>query len=593
MATATADRPIATEQELASLKAALIAGEPQLALALVEGLIARCQFSSVLHYWHAAALWACDERGLAQDAMNRAQTYQSLEIIKENGGDLQRFQHDLDYARAIAERCMQARVFGPAMAGYGQRIIQSEVSPSDIIGHAHAVSALGRLEEARLGLAVVGDLFGLEPSLLDQIAISPYGVDAFQAVGQVISDWAEPYTNVLASGPGPQLPNPPRKGRRLRLGYLISDLSAPGLEQTILPVIAAHDAAAFEVKVYYDHGFSGQGIGRAQMCSIGALEDSEAFDRIRDDQIDLLIDVSGHLGGGRLAIMAAKAAPVQISWTAQGLSTGLSSVDFVVLADGAGQRTDAAETLWPIGPVQVPFVSQPASAKSDSMTDEQAGKQFGCLAHPCDLDSASLDLFAEVLRKTTATRLWLGHANYRDPVVQNIACTQFASRGIDPDRLAFPEPVVISASDVAPPAFNSQLDMILAPLGGLGLCHADTLQALSEGIPVLWLAHMNASVPNPLAALGLVEFMAMDEADFVQKAADWMASRARGDGHRQALKDQFAQSAYGDVNGFVGRMELAYRLMFDIWTSGHFQAEPMAQSRQWRVPDSHVLRRLA
>jgi predicted O-linked N-acetylglucosamine transferase (SPINDLY family) len=135
--------------------------------------------------------------------------------------------------------------------------------------------------------------------------------------------------------------------------------------------------------------------------------------------------------------------------------------------------------------------------------------------------------------------------------------------------------------------------MILAPLGGLGLCHADTLQALSEGIPVLWLAHMNASVPNPLAALGLIEFMAMDEADFVQKAADWMASRARGDGHRQALKDQFAQSAYRDVNGFVGRMELAYRLMFDIWTSGHFQAEPMAHSRQWRVPDSHVLRRLA
>ena len=593
MASATHERPIASEQELASIKAALMAGEGQQALEIAKDLIAQRQFSSVLHYWHAAALWACNERSLAQDALNRAQTYQSLEIIKENGGDLQRFQQDLDYARAIAERCMQARVFGPAMAGYGQRIIQSEVSPSDIIGHAHAVAALGRLEEARLGLAVVVDLFGMEPSFSDQMAISPYGIDAFEAVSQAISDWAEPYTSVLASGPGPQLPNLPRKGRRLRLGYLISDLSAPGLEQTILPVIAAHDATAFEVKVYYDHGFSGEGIGRAQMCPIGALEDSEAFDCIREDQIDLLIDVSGHLGGGRLAIMAAKAAPVQVSWTASGLSTGLSSVDFVVLADGAGQRTDAAETLWPIGPVQVPFVAKAPPTKPDAMSEDQAGKHFGCLSHPCDLDSSSLDLFADVLRNTSATRLWLGHRNYRDPVVQNIACTQFAARGIDPDRLAFPEPVVISASDVAPPAFNIRLDMVLAPLGGFGLCHAEVLQALSEGIPVLWLAHMNPSVPNPLAALGLVEFMANDEQDYLQKAADWMASRARGDGHRQALKDQFAQCAYRDLTGFVSRMELAYRLMFDIWGSSHLQAQPSSHARHWRVPDSHVLRRLA
>ena len=155
----------------------------------------------------------------------------------------------------------------------------------------------------------------------------------------------------------------------------------------------------------------------------------------------------------------------------------------------------------------------------------------------------------------------------RDPVVQNIACAQFVARGIDPDRLVFPEPVIISASDLAPPALDPSSDMVLAPLGGLGLSQTQVLEALCHGIPVLWMTELKAGVPNPLAALGLVEFMASDARDYVQKACDWMNLCIKGDGHRQSVRALFDQSAYRDLLGFVARLELAYRLMFDIWTS--------------------------
>lgn len=593
MTTNTVPLPAATDQDLTVIKTALEAGQAQLALSLVQDLIANRQFSSVLHYWLAAAHGACGDWPAFQDSLNRAQTFHGLEIIKTNGGDLLRFQRDPDYALAVAQRCWQARVFGPALAGFGAMVTQDEVSPRAIIDHAHALQAVGRLEEARLGMQVVEDMFCVKPSLSDQLAVLPFGEDALETVSQAAMEWAEPYIQVDQAGPGPQMPNLPRPGRRLRLGYLIANVSAPGLDQTVLPALAAHDPDLFEIRLYYDQGCPRLDMGPVVLCPIGALEDEAVFERIRQDQIDVLIEASGHLGGGRLAILAAKAAPVQVSWTAAGLTTGLPSVDYVLLADGAGQTGPQAETRWPIGPVQTPFVAQPASVQAKSDDTEALGQRFGCLAHPCDLDAATIDLFAQVLRSSGAASLSLYHANFRDPVVQNTACALFAARGIDPDRLVFPDPVAITASDPVRPGLDRLADMMLVPVGGLGLCDPDLLFGLSHGIPVLWLASFRPTVPNPLAALGLREFMATDEADFVAKALDWMQGRARRGPERQALANRFAASAYAKLSAFTRRLELAYGLMFDIWSSCHAAPERIVSMHQWRVPSRHVLRRLA
>jgi predicted O-linked N-acetylglucosamine transferase (SPINDLY family) len=334
-------------------------------------------------------------------------------------------------------------------------------------------------------------------------------------------------------------------------------------------------------------------MGPVVLCPIGALEDEAVFERIRKDEIDVLIEASGHLGGGRLAILAAKAAPVQVSWTPAGLTTGLPSVDYVLLADGTGQTGPQAETRWPIGPVQTPFVARPALAQTKSEGAEAPGQRFGCLAHPADLDAATIDLFAQVMRSCGGASLGLNHANFRDPVVQNTACAIFAARGIDPDRLVFPDPVVISASDPVRPSLDPQTDMMLAPVCGIGLCDPDLLVGLSHGIPVLWLASFKPNVPNPLAALGLLDFMATDEADFVAKALDWMQRRASGGPERQALANRFAASAYGNLTAFTRRLELAYCLMFDVWSSSHAEPERIVTMHQWRVPSRHVLKRMA
>ena len=62
------------------------------------------------------------------------------------------------------------------------------------------------------------------------------------------------------------------------------------------------------------------------------MSDDELADRIQCDHVDVLVDLSGHSAGNRLAVFARKPAPVQVSGWGHATGTGLSTMDYL-LAD--------------------------------------------------------------------------------------------------------------------------------------------------------------------------------------------------------------------------------------------------------------------
>ena len=64
--------------------------------------------------------------------------------------------------------------------------------------------------------------------------------------------------------------------------------------------------------------------------NIASLSDEEICSLIKNDQIDLLIDMSGHSGDNRLSVFQLRPAPIQISWAAYLASTGLQEIDYIV-----------------------------------------------------------------------------------------------------------------------------------------------------------------------------------------------------------------------------------------------------------------------
>src|SRR5439155_6606926 len=65
---------------------------------------------------------------------------------------------------------------------------------------------------------------------------------------------------------------------------------------------------------------------------VNGMTDHGLAEMVRDDRIDILIDLAGHTGKNRLLVFARKPAPIQVTWMGYAGTTGLSAIDYL-LAD--------------------------------------------------------------------------------------------------------------------------------------------------------------------------------------------------------------------------------------------------------------------
>lgn len=142
---------------------------------------------------------------------------------------------------------------------------------------------------------------------------------------------------------------PKRVGSRLRIGYVSGDFSEHPVGWFFLAVVQAHDKTVIEVFCYANQHRSDAMTRKIQAACDHwqptlALTDDALCQLVRDDQIDVLVDLSGHTSGNRLAVFARRCAPVQVSWLGYFASTGLTTMDAAIF--GTAQVPPGAETYF-------------------------------------------------------------------------------------------------------------------------------------------------------------------------------------------------------------------------------------------------------
>ena len=133
------------------------------------------------------------------------------------------------------------------------------------------------------------------------------------------------YHDLVGPRPGPVAIAPPRPAAerqpgRLRVGYVSSDLREHAVGFAMTDVLETHDKAEFEIFAYYCGISRDDGI--KQRCRAAAdhwldiadLTDEEAAQRIRADEIDLLVDLNGFTKSARTKLFALRPAPVIVNW---------------------------------------------------------------------------------------------------------------------------------------------------------------------------------------------------------------------------------------------------------------------------------------
>src|SRR5436309_3269300 len=127
--------------------------------------------------------------------------------------------------------------------------------------------------------------------------------------------------------------NPPDPNRVLRVGYVSPDFRLHAVAYFMEPILANHNRSRVESYCYADVAVPDTMTqhlqSRAHQWRQTVNMPHEAlFNGIRQDRIDILVDLCGHMGNNRLQVFARKPAPIQVSYLGYPATTGLPAIDY-------------------------------------------------------------------------------------------------------------------------------------------------------------------------------------------------------------------------------------------------------------------------
>jgi predicted O-linked N-acetylglucosamine transferase (SPINDLY family) len=382
--------------------------------------------------------------------------------------------------------------------------------------------------------------------------------------------WAERYAAPLAAAIRPH-ENNRTPGRRLRLGYVSPDFRAHAVGQLLRPLLAHHDRDRFEVVCYSDvrlaDAVTDELRARAdRWCDIAGQSDAQVAERIRADQVDILVDLALHTAGNRMPVFARKPAPVQVTMLGLPATTGLDTIDYRLTdpyLDPPGQ-TDADYTERSIRLPHCFWVFQPpGNAGAFPVAPLPARVNgfvtFGCLNQLAKVTPPALALWAEVLRRLPGSRLVL-----QSPPGRHLAAVRapFQRAGIAGDRL---ECVARAPRDEYLHRFD-HIDIALDPFPYNG--HTSTLDALWMGVPVVTLAGRTAvgrGGVSILSNINLSEMIAFTSEDYITRAVELGRDLERLAELRMRLRTQLMDSPVADARRYRADVEAALVEMWRAW----------------------------
>ncbi len=364
--------------------------------------------------------------------------------------------------------------------------------------------------------------------------------------------------------------------RRLKIGYVSSDLRHHSVSCFLEPLLAAHDPASVEVTCYAEVARADEVTQRLQGLvshwrSIVGMSDEAVAAQIREDGIDILVDLNGHTAGNRLLVFAHRPAPVQVTWLGYPNTTGLSAMDYRMVdavTDGPQESEGAQATMseTPLllegcflcyGPPQTaPEVAPPPFVENGYVT-------FGSFNNLSKLGDGVVAAWSKILGAVPGSRLYLKCAQLSDGEMCQRVAERFAEHGIPAERL---ELAGYAAELEDHLQSYGKMDIALDPFPYNGT--TTTCEALWMGVPVVTLKgvrHGGRVGASLLNAAGLPELAAEDEEGYVALAATLGVDTERLKESRASLRQRMAGSPLTDGSAFAAKMEAAYRKIWTAW----------------------------
>ncbi len=406
--------------------------------------------------------------------------------------------------------------------------------------------------------------------------------------------WAELHEVPMQNSKPTTYQNCKDPNKRLRIGYVSGDFKRHPVACFIQSLLRSHNHQDYEIYCYSNNSQSDDITVRFQQLSdqwreIYLTEDEQVVEMIQRDDIDILVDLSGHTKDNRLMVFTKKPAPIQISYLGYPNTTGLNAIDYRLVdnyTDPPGKSEHLnSETLirLPHGflcytpPHDAPTVGPSPCLSTEHLT-------FGSFNNLAKVSSEVLCLWGKILKSYPNSRLIL-KSHYT--ISEETACywrSILEKAGIDNHRVQLVGRIVDRIKHLS---FYEHIDIALDtyPYNGT----TTTCEALWMGVPVVTLAgdtHVSRVGMSLLSVVGLEELIAHTHEDYVQGAVSLAKDRPRLHSLRQSLRSRVQRSSLTNSVLFTESLEAVYRQIWLRWCQEN-QTDHVLQPVSGSPEDSH------
>ncbi|KIL97178.1 TPR domain protein putative component of TonB system [Paramagnetospirillum magnetotacticum MS-1] len=361
---------------------------------------------------------------------------------------------------------------------------------------------------------------------------------------------------------------------RLKIGYVSSDLKAHAVGYLIAEVFGLHDRAKVEIFAYYC-GPAGEDPLKQRIradfdhwIDITGMSDEAAANRIREDGIDILVDLNGHTKSARTRVFAMRPAPVNVNWLGYPGTMGTAYHHYIIADEWIippGREMYCSEKVVRLPCYQANDRKRAVASEPPSRTDlglPEDAMVFCCFNSQQKISKMMFERWMHILNSVPGSVLWLLESGEE---IQGRLWDHAERCGIARDRLIFGKR--LASPDHLARMTQADLFLDTFPYGA----HTTASDALWMSVPILTLSGRSfaSRVGGSLSrSAGLPELVCSTPEEYVEMAIALGNDRTRLQAYRDQLRAAKPNAVMFDTNLLVSRLEDLYAGMWADFMAG-------------------------
>lgn len=359
-----------------------------------------------------------------------------------------------------------------------------------------------------------------------------------------------------------------KSGKVLRIGFVSADLRNHPVALFLKNFLSKAGNSNLQFVAYNNHRSEDHVTAElkplfSEWNSIEAMSDQEAAKKIRDDAINILVDLSGHTGLNRLPLFAWRPAPIQATWMGYFASTGVPTIDYLMrdsLTSPEEFSSHYTEKVWDMKatgcftPPGFDIAVEDLPALSNEFVT------FGSFHSLAKLNDEVVSTWSKVLLKVENSRLYLKSKGLESEYVLEQVLARFEKQGVKRNRILTSG---FTGREDYLRTYNS-IDIALDPFPWSG--GTTNVECLWMGVPFVALKGDRLASNIGSAALikaGLDDWVASDIETYVDLAVEFASDLPKLKEVRSELREQVLSSVLFDGNSMIEDLERSFRGMWD------------------------------